>query len=85
MLSYRLADLYEVQPRVLLQAVKRNRYRFPEDFMFQLTAEEVDSLRSQNVILNTGKRGHHIKYLPFAFTKKASQCFRVCFEAPELF
>lgn len=36
----------------------------------QLTVEEVDSLRSQNVILNTGKRGHNIKYLPFAFTQE---------------
>lgn len=70
MLSYHLADLYEVQVRVLIQAVKRNSDRFPEDFMFQLTAEEVDSLRSQNVILNTRQRGHNIKYLPFAFTQE---------------
>ena len=69
-LSYHLADLYEVQVRVLLQAVKRNSDRFPEDFMFQLTLDEVDSLRSQNVILNVGKRGHNIKYLPFAFTQE---------------
>lgn len=70
MLSIHLADLYGVQPRALTQAVKRNIVRFPDDFMFQLTPQEVDSLRSQNVILNTGKRGHNIKYLPYAFTQE---------------
>ncbi len=69
-LSSHLAELYEVQVRALTQAVKRNIDRFPEDFMFQLTPEEVDSLRSQNVILNVGKRGHNIKYLPYAFTQE---------------
>jgi hypothetical protein len=70
MLSFHLAELYEVQVRVLAQAVKRNIDRFPQDFLFQLTLQEVDSLRSQNVILNTGKRGHNIKYLPYAFTQE---------------
>ena len=70
MLSIHLAELYEVQVRALTQSVKRNADRFPEDFMFQLTPQEVDSLRSQNVILNTGKRGHNIKYLPYAFTQE---------------
>jgi len=64
-----LAELYEIPVKVLNQAVKRNRSRFPEDFMFQLTAEESDSLRSQNVTLKTG-RGRHRKYLPFAFTEQ---------------
>jgi ORF6N domain len=63
-----LADLYEVPVRVLNQAVKRNINRFPEDFMFQLTKEE-ESLRSQIVTLNKG-RGHHRKYLPYAFTEQ---------------
>ncbi len=49
MLDSDLALLYEVEPRVLNQAVKRNIQRFPADFMFQLTKEEVDSLRSQIV------------------------------------
>ena len=70
MLSYHLADLYEVQVRALLQAVKRNSERFPSEFMFQLTAEETNSLRSQTVILNTGQRGQNIKYLPYAFTQE---------------
>lgn len=50
MLSMHLAELYGVEPRVLVQAVKRNLDRFPGDFMFQLTTEEFDSLKSQIVI-----------------------------------
>lgn len=68
MLDSDLADLYEVPVKVLNQAVKRNINRFPEDFMFQLTKEE-ESLRSQLVTLKNG-RGHHRKYLPFAFTEQ---------------
>lgn len=63
-----LAQLYGVETRVLNQAVKRNSDRFPSDFMFQLTQEEVDDSRSQIVTLNTG-RGHNIKYLPYVFTE----------------
>jgi len=62
-----LADLYQVEIKVLNQAVKRNIERFPENFRFQLTNEEYEStLRSQNVTL---KRGQHPKYLPYAFTE----------------
>ena len=50
MLSADLAALYEVEPRVLVQAVKRNIERFPEDFMFQLSAKEFADLKSQIVI-----------------------------------
>lgn len=60
-----LANLYQVETKVLNQAVKRNIQRFPEDFMFQITKEEFNSLRSQNVTL---KRGQHRKYLPYVFT-----------------
>ena len=63
-----LATLYGVPTRTLNQAVKRNRARFPEDFRFQLTREEQEALRSQNVILKKG-RGQHYKYLPYAFTE----------------
>ncbi len=62
-----LAILYGVETRVLKQAVRRNLDRFPIDFMFQLTKEEMDSLRSHFVTL---KRGQHRKYLPFAFTEQ---------------
>jgi hypothetical protein len=64
-----LAELYEVETRVLNQAVKRNIERFPADFMFQLTVEEVAGLRSQFVTLKTG-RGRHRKYQPYAFTEQ---------------
>ena len=72
-----LAKLYGVETRVLNQAVRRNRAKFPPDFLLELTnAEAVDlqhtrkqsdaRLRSQIVIL---KRGQHLKYQPFAFTE----------------
>lgn len=67
MLDQDLAVLYEVQTKVLKQAVRRNIKRFPDDFMFELTKEEYQSLRSQSVTL---KRGQHSKYLPFAFTEQ---------------
>ena len=68
MLDNDLAELYQVETKVLNQAVKRNIERFPEDFMFQLTQEEYDSLRSQFVTLDNG-RGKHKKYLPYVFTE----------------
>ncbi len=54
MLSTDLAVLYEVEPRVLVQAVKRNIERFPEDFMFQLSKDEFDNLKSQIVTSSWG-------------------------------
>lgn len=80
MLAADLAKIYEVEPRALIQAVKRNTERFPADFAFQLTTREFaelkseglvtgdgrGALRSQNVIL---KRGQHAKYPPYAFTE----------------
>lgn len=68
-LSFDLAELYAVEARTLTQAVKRNIERFPSDFMFQLTADEVGFLRTQNVILSS-KWGEHPKYRPFAFTQE---------------
>ena len=72
MLSIHLAKLYGVQVKVLIQTVKRNIERFPEDFMFQLTSEEAISSRSQFVTLNNrgSKRGKNVKYLPYAFTEQ---------------
>lgn len=70
MLSPHLAKLYEVQPKALLQAVRRNMARFPEDFMFELSSDELDALRSQNVTLNTSGRGKHSKYPLYAFTQE---------------
>jgi hypothetical protein len=66
MLDVHLADLYEVETRALIQAVSRNRTRFPRDFMFRLTKREFASLRSQIVISNIrgGRRS-----APYAFTE----------------
>ena len=61
-----LAALYGVETRVLVQAVKRNIDRFPEDFMFQLTKREFDDLRSQFVTSGMGGR----RYPPYAFTEQ---------------
>lgn len=69
LLDSELARLYGVQTKVLNQAVRRNAARFPTDFMFELTKEEYDALRSQTVTLKTG-RGQHRKYLPLAFTEQ---------------
>ncbi len=69
LLDQALAELYGVETRVLVQAIKRNLARFPADFMFQLTAEESQALRSQFATLKSG-RGQHRKYLPYAFTEQ---------------
>lgn len=67
MLDADLADLYGVETRSLVQAVKRNMDRFPFDFMFQLSQEEFESLRSQFVI-SKGKGGR--RYFPYVFTEQ---------------
>jgi hypothetical protein len=64
-----VAALYGVDTMVLNQAVRRNATRFPDDFMFQLSVDEANSLRSQFVTLNVG-RGTHRKYAPSAFTEQ---------------
>ncbi len=78
MLDSDLAVLYGVDTKVLNQAVSRNIERFPEDFMFQLTWEECENLRSQivtsslrsQIVTLNSKQGQHIKYLPYAFTEQ---------------
>jgi hypothetical protein len=67
MLDENLAELYGVDTRELVQAVKRNAARFPADFMFQLTPQEHDRLRSQSVI-SKGRGGR--RYPPYAFTEQ---------------
>jgi hypothetical protein len=67
MLDFDLAELYKVETRVLNQSVKRNIKRFPENFMFQLTAKEWESMSSQFVMTYPYKRPR--KALPFAFTE----------------
>jgi ORF6N domain len=83
MFDHDLARLYGVEVKALNQAVSRNIDRFPSDFMFRLTRDESRRLRSQSVTLNAEvsettanprrarlPRGHHIKYLPYAFTEQ---------------
>ena len=69
MLDSDLAELYMVETKNLKRAVRANIERFPDDFMFELTKEEYDSLRCKNFTLKSG-RGRHSKYLPFAFTRE---------------
>jgi hypothetical protein len=68
MLDIDLAELYGVPTHRLNERVKRNRKRFPEDFMFQLTKEEAESLRSQIAISKVGRGGR--RSLPYVFTEQ---------------
>ena len=67
MLDSHLAELYQVETKQLKKQVRRNINRFPDDFMFEITKEEYESLRSQ---FGTLKRGEHSKYLPIVFTEQ---------------
>ncbi len=66
LLDFDLAELYVTETRILKQAVRRNINRFPEDFMFELTEEEFQCLRSQIVTSNRGG----LRYMPFVFTEQ---------------
>lgn len=68
MLDSDLAELYGVETRVLVQAVKRNLDRFPSDFMFQLDSQDIAALRSQSVISKPGRGGR--RTAPYAFTEQ---------------
>ncbi len=68
MLDRDLAKLYGVETRALKQAVRRNIQRFPEDFMFELNKEELETWRSQNVISKEDRQG--LRHSPFAFTEQ---------------
>jgi ORF6N domain len=66
-LSSDLAELYQVEPRALIQAVKRNQKRFPDDFMFQIALSEASNLKSQFVISSFEHGGR--RHSPYAFTE----------------
>jgi len=70
MLDFDLAELYETETKRLKEAVRRNIDRFPIDFMFELSQDELDSLRTQIASLENIGRGKYSKYLPFAFTEQ---------------
>src|SRR5271157_2365987 len=80
MLSTDLAELYEVAPKVLVQSVKRNRERFPADFMFQLTREEFANLKSQIV---TSSWGGARRAAPYAFTEQGVAMLSTVLRSPK--
>ncbi|MGO8745947.1 MAG: ORF6N domain-containing protein [Thermoguttaceae bacterium] len=82
MLSPDLAEIYGVAPRALVQAVKRNSERFPEDFMFQLTKEELEILKSQTVISSAGNWGGARRATPYAFTEQGVAMFSSVLRGP---
>jgi len=85
MLDSDLAELYGVSTKQLNQAVKRNMSRFPDDFMYLLTEQEVRVLRSQIVTLEISKgRGKHSKYLPCAFTEQGIAMLSSVLNSPSL-
>jgi len=75
MLSTHLAALYDVEPRVLVQAIKRNRERFPADFMFQLSAVEWNHLKSQ-IVISSWEVHDEPPHMPLQ--SRGSRCFRPC-------
>ena len=70
LLDFDLAELYETETKRLKEAVRRNIDRFPSDFMFELTKDEYNTLRTQFATLDNRGRGKHSKYRPFAFTEQ---------------
>jgi hypothetical protein len=82
MLSIDLANLYDVEPRSLIQAVKRNIDRFPDDFMFQLTKEEFENLKSQNVISSLNGWGGLRRARPYAFTEQGVAMLSTVLRSP---
>lgn len=81
MLDRDLAELYGVETRILKQAVKRNLTRFPEDFMFELTKEESENLRSQIVISSQNWGGS--RYMPTAFTEQGITMLSCVLNSPK--
>ena len=67
MLDFDLAEMYDVETKALKQAVRRNKDRFPDDFMFEMTLQELSDWRSQFVTSNSLKMG--LRYPPFCFTE----------------
>lgn len=81
-LDFDLAHIYGVPTKRLNEQVKRNRSRFPADFLFQLNAAEADSLRSQFATLKSG-RGQHRKFHPYAFTEHGAIMAANVLNSPE--
>ena len=80
MLDYDLAEMYAVETKQLKRQVRRNLERFPADFMFELTFEEYEALRSQ---IGTLKRGEHGKYAPMAPYRTRGRDAVQCLKQPD--
>lgn len=78
MLDHELADIYQVETKVLNQAVKRNLQRFPADFMFQLSESEFETIRSQNV--TASKR--NLRFRPYVFTEHGAVMLATILNSP---
>jgi len=82
MLDSDLAVVYQVETRVLNQAVKRNLHRFPEDFMFQLTEEEAEELRNSSQVVMSSRKHRGVVYRPFAFTEHGAVMLASVLKSP---
>lgn len=78
MFDHELAEIYQVETKVLNQAVKRNFDRFPNDFMFQLSESEFETMRSQNV--TASKR--NIRFRPYVFTEHGAVMLATILNSP---
>lgn len=83
MLDETLAELYGVPIKRLNEQVKRNLDRFPDDFMFQLTQDEAERLRSHFATLKAAGRGQHRKYQPYAFTEQGVAMLSSVLRSPQ--
>lgn len=81
MLDRDLAELYGIETKVLKQSVRRNIARFPEDFMFEMTIEELQNWRSQFVTSNSDKQG--LRYKPFCFTEQGVAMLSSILNSPQ--
>jgi hypothetical protein len=79
MLDFDLAELYAVETKRLKEAVRRNRIRFPDDFMFELSPKEFENLRSQIASSNRGGA----RYMPFAFTEQGVAMLSAVLSSPK--
>ena len=81
-LSHQIAELYGVAAKILMQAVKRNREQFPPDFMFQISREEMEILRSQFVTSSLGRGWGGRRVMPYAFTEQGVAMFSSVLKSP---
>jgi len=76
MLDRDLAELYGVETKRLKEAVRRNKNRFPPDFLFEMTTKELENWRTQFASSNEDKQG--LRHAPFCFTEQGVTCYPAC-------